>query len=150
MEGDSVTLTCSSESNPPVHTYSWFKENETSSVGSGQTYSITNINSRDSGWFYCEAQNEVGSQRSAAVSVNVKVVSCVSFSVAFGVGLCVGVCGTLATVIVGMYICKRKSLRRKTSKHKPENDNASNDTYTALELKSRSSDLYDTLTPNRC
>ncbi|XP_073716121.1 B-cell receptor CD22-like [Misgurnus anguillicaudatus] len=72
MEGDSVTLTCSSESNPPVQIYSWFKVNETLSVGSGQTYSITNINSRHSGWFYCEAQNEVGSQRSAAVSLNVK------------------------------------------------------------------------------
>ncbi|XP_073670626.1 cell adhesion molecule CEACAM2-like [Paramisgurnus dabryanus] len=72
MEGDSVTLTCSSESNPPVQIYSWFKENETSSVGSGQTYSITNFNSSHSGWFYCEAQNEVGSQRSAAVSLNVK------------------------------------------------------------------------------
>nr|XP_055062369.1 B-cell receptor CD22-like [Misgurnus anguillicaudatus] len=71
-EGDSVNLTCSSESNPPVQIYSWFKVNETSSVGSGQTYSITNINSRHSGWFYCEAQNEVGSQRSDAVSLNVK------------------------------------------------------------------------------
>ncbi|XP_073722547.1 B-cell receptor CD22-like [Misgurnus anguillicaudatus] len=71
-EGDSVNLTCSSESNPPVQIYSWFKVNETSSVGSGQTYSITNINSSHSGWFYCEAQNEVGSQRSTAVSVNVK------------------------------------------------------------------------------
>ncbi|XP_073722528.1 B-cell receptor CD22 isoform X2 [Misgurnus anguillicaudatus] len=71
MEGDSVTLTCSSESNPPVHNYTWFKVNKTSSVGSGQTYSITNINSSHSGWFYCEAQNEVGSQRSVAVSVTV-------------------------------------------------------------------------------
>ncbi|XP_073716119.1 B-cell receptor CD22-like [Misgurnus anguillicaudatus] len=72
MEGDSVNLTCSSESNPPVQIYSWFKVNETSSVGSGQTYSITNINSRHSGWFYCEAQNKVGSQRSDAVSLIVK------------------------------------------------------------------------------
>ncbi|XP_065150151.2 B-cell receptor CD22-like [Paramisgurnus dabryanus] len=72
MEGDSVNLTCSSESNPPVQIYSWFKVNKTSSVGSGQTYSITNINSSHSGWFYCEAQNDIGSQRSAAVSVNVK------------------------------------------------------------------------------
>ncbi|XP_065130426.1 B-cell receptor CD22-like isoform X2 [Paramisgurnus dabryanus] len=69
MEGDSVTLTCSSESNPPVQIYTWFKESETSSVGYGQTYSL---NSRHSGWFYCVAQNTVGSQRSAAVSVNVK------------------------------------------------------------------------------
>ncbi|XP_057187778.1 B-cell receptor CD22-like [Triplophysa rosa] len=72
VEGDSVTLTCSSESNPPVHIYSWFKENQTSSVGSGQTFSITNINSRLSGGFYCVAQNKHGSQRSAAVSLTDK------------------------------------------------------------------------------
>ncbi|XP_073670543.1 B-cell receptor CD22-like [Paramisgurnus dabryanus] len=71
MEGDSVNLTCSSESNPPVHKYSWFKVNETSSVGSGQTYSISNFNSSHSERFYCEAQNKYGSQKSAAVSVTV-------------------------------------------------------------------------------
>ncbi|XP_051560052.1 B-cell receptor CD22-like isoform X2 [Myxocyprinus asiaticus] len=68
---DSVTLTCSSDSNPPVLNYTWFKENETSSVGSGQSYSISNFNSSHSGQFYCVAQNEHGSQRSAAVSVTV-------------------------------------------------------------------------------
>ncbi|KAI7810898.1 putative B-cell receptor CD22-like [Triplophysa rosa] len=73
VEGDSVTLTCSSESNPPVHIYSWFKENQTSSVGSGQTFSISNINSRLSGWFYCVAQNKHGTQRSAAVSLTLKM-----------------------------------------------------------------------------
>ncbi|XP_073710905.1 B-cell receptor CD22-like [Misgurnus anguillicaudatus] len=73
MEGDSVNLTCSSDANPPVQSYSWFKVNETTSIGSGQTYIITNINSSHSGGFYCEAQNEVGSQRSAVVSVSVKV-----------------------------------------------------------------------------
>ncbi|XP_056624833.1 LOW QUALITY PROTEIN: B-cell receptor CD22-like [Triplophysa dalaica] len=72
VEGDSVNLTCSSESNPPVHIYSWFKENQTSSVGSGQTFSISNFNSSLSGWFYCVAQNEVGSQRSDDVSLTVK------------------------------------------------------------------------------
>ncbi|XP_056622688.1 B-cell receptor CD22-like [Triplophysa dalaica] len=72
VEGDSVNLTCSSESNPPVHNYSWFKENQTSSVGSGQTFSISNFNSSLSGWFYCVAQNEVGCQRSDAVSLTVK------------------------------------------------------------------------------
>ncbi|XP_057188168.1 B-cell receptor CD22-like [Triplophysa rosa] len=66
VEGDSVNLTCSSESNPPVHIYSWFKENQTSSVGSGQSFRAP-----ESGWFYCLAQNAVGSQRSAAASVTV-------------------------------------------------------------------------------
>ncbi|XP_051993369.1 B-cell receptor CD22-like isoform X2 [Xyrauchen texanus] len=65
--GDSVTLTCSSDSNPPVLNYTWFKVNESSSVGSGQSYSAL-----QSGFFYCVAQNQHGSQRSAAVQVTLK------------------------------------------------------------------------------
>ncbi|KAA0721819.1 Hemicentin-1 Fibulin-6 [Triplophysa tibetana] len=95
VEGDSVTLTCSSESNPPVLIYSWFKENQTSSVGSGQTFSITNINSSLSGWFYCVAHNKHGSQRSAAISLSVKGVQ--SSAVVSGI---VAGCGGLFFIIV--------------------------------------------------
>ncbi|XP_073670618.1 B-cell receptor CD22-like [Paramisgurnus dabryanus] len=101
MEGDSVNLTCSSESNPPVQIYSWFKEKETSSVGSGQTYSITNINSSHSGWFYCEAQNDVGSQRSAAVSLNVKGGKYSVLNVVAGV---LAVCGGLIFILVVVFV----------------------------------------------
>ncbi|KAI7810370.1 putative B-cell receptor CD22-like [Triplophysa rosa] len=106
VEGDSVTLTCSSESNPPVHIYSWFKENQTSSVGSGQTFSITNINSRLSGWFYCVAQNKHGSQRSAAVSLTVKGVQ--SSAVVSGI---VAGCGGLFFIIIFiiLFIKKKRS-----------------------------------------
>ncbi|XP_048011350.1 B-cell receptor CD22-like isoform X2 [Megalobrama amblycephala] len=71
--GDSVTLNCSSDSNPPALNFSWFKENESSAVGSGQSFSISSFNSSFSGRFYCEAQNKYGSQRSASVSLTVKV-----------------------------------------------------------------------------
>nr|XP_055062383.1 sialoadhesin-like [Misgurnus anguillicaudatus] len=108
MEGDSVTLTCSSESNPPVQNYSWFKENETSSVGSGQTYSITNINSSHSGWFYCEAQNEVGSQRSAAVSLIVKEVQGSALYTVLGI---VAGCGGLFFIIILIILFIRKKRR---------------------------------------
>ncbi|KAI5086364.1 B-cell receptor CD22-like, partial [Silurus meridionalis] len=64
VEGSSVTLTCSSDSNPPVETYTWFKEEESSPVGSGQSYRAL-----QSGLFYCEVQNKLGSERSAAVSI---------------------------------------------------------------------------------
>ncbi|KAL1281298.1 hypothetical protein QQF64_000101 [Cirrhinus molitorella] len=66
VEGDSVTLICSSDSNPPALNFSWFKENQSSSVGSGQSFSAL-----QSGRFYCEAHNQHGSQRSDAVTVKV-------------------------------------------------------------------------------
>ncbi|XP_056128091.1 B-cell receptor CD22-like [Rhinichthys klamathensis goyatoka] len=67
VEGDSVTLNCISDSNPPALNFSWFKENETSAVGSGQSFSAL-----QSGRFYCQAHNQHGSQRSDAVTVTVK------------------------------------------------------------------------------
>ncbi|XDV16452.1 hypothetical protein PO909_016159, partial [Leuciscus waleckii] len=64
VEGDSVTLYCISDSNPPALNFSWFKENEPSAVGSGQSFSAL-----QSGRFYCQAHNQHGSQRSDAVTV---------------------------------------------------------------------------------
>ncbi|XP_064809676.1 B-cell receptor CD22-like [Oncorhynchus masou masou] len=58
VEGSSVTLTCSSDANPPVDKYTWYKKNVTSPKASGQSYSITNIISEDRGEYYCEAENK--------------------------------------------------------------------------------------------
>ncbi|KAL1005546.1 hypothetical protein UPYG_G00060510 [Umbra pygmaea] len=69
VEGSSVTLTCSSDANPPVDKYTWYKKNETSSKASGQSYSITNTRSEDSGEYYCEAENEYGHLNSSLVFV---------------------------------------------------------------------------------
>ncbi|XP_049325488.1 B-cell receptor CD22-like [Astyanax mexicanus] len=69
VEGSSVTLTCSSDGDPPVEIYTWFKGS--SSVGTGGTYSIPNISSEDSGEYTCQSRNELGERRSTAVSLNV-------------------------------------------------------------------------------
>ncbi|KAM9454163.1 B-cell receptor CD22-like [Clarias gariepinus] len=69
VEGSSVTLTCSSDANPPVEIYTWFKE--MISVRKGKTYNISNISSEDSGEYKCKCSNEVGHQESSSVTLNV-------------------------------------------------------------------------------
>ncbi|XP_064813949.1 sialoadhesin-like [Oncorhynchus masou masou] len=73
VEGSSVTLTCSSDANPPVDKYTWYKitYKKMSMRHSGQSYTIHNISSEDRGEYYCEAENEVGAKISKLVPVNV-------------------------------------------------------------------------------
>ncbi len=68
MEGDSVTLSCSSDSNPPAE-ISWFKGGMI--VGSGRIYSISKISSDHSGEYKCKSINEHGEKHSAAVTLNI-------------------------------------------------------------------------------
>ncbi|XP_063066346.1 B-cell receptor CD22-like [Engraulis encrasicolus] len=76
MEGDSVTLTCSSDANPPVHSYRWFKFKMDarhipveSSGENKEQLNITNMMPTDGGSYYCEAENSVGVANSTEVSI---------------------------------------------------------------------------------
>uniref|UniRef100_A0AAY4A011 Ig-like domain-containing protein n=1 Tax=Denticeps clupeoides TaxID=299321 RepID=A0AAY4A011_9TELE len=80
-EGGSVTLSCSSDANPPVQNYTWFKENVTSPVAAGQNFTIISITFSDKGSYHCQARNDVGVQNSAAVSLQPRGRACVSCSV---------------------------------------------------------------------
>uniref|UniRef100_A0A8C2H060 Ig-like domain-containing protein n=1 Tax=Cyprinus carpio TaxID=7962 RepID=A0A8C2H060_CYPCA len=68
MEGDSVTLSCSSDSYQPAE-ISWFKGR--TFVGSGRIYSISNISSDHSGEYKCKSRNKLGEKYSDAVTLNV-------------------------------------------------------------------------------
>ncbi|KAG9271762.1 B-cell receptor CD22-like [Astyanax mexicanus] len=70
-EGDSVTLTCSSDADPPVLTFNWFKQSVNESLGTGQNYSITSISSQHSGLYYCTALNQLGQHSSAPARLDV-------------------------------------------------------------------------------
>ncbi|KAJ8385693.1 hypothetical protein AAFF_G00182930, partial [Aldrovandia affinis] len=76
VEGGSVTLTCSSNANPPVQRYTWFKKNDTGvwQTGSGQSLNVSNFRSWNSGQYYCEAENKHGVHNSTALSITTKAV----------------------------------------------------------------------------
>ncbi|XP_050976476.1 B-cell receptor CD22-like [Labeo rohita] len=68
VEGDSVNLSCSSDSNPPAK-LDWFKGKMF--VASGRIYSISKISSDHSGKYKCKSINEHGEKYSYAVTLNV-------------------------------------------------------------------------------
>ncbi|KAI5613863.1 Fc receptor-like protein 5, partial [Silurus asotus] len=120
VEGSSVNLTCSSDSNPPVETYTWFKENEASPVGSGQSYRAL-----QSGLYYCEVQNKLGSERSAAVSITITALLSAPFWLRY----------------------RRQKKKADEGVHQNIGLSAKDDTYAALDPAGRKSDdLYHTLT----
>ncbi|XP_045568590.1 B-cell receptor CD22 isoform X3 [Salmo salar] len=69
VEGSSVTLTCSSDANPPVDKYIWYFQNETFLNGFGQMYNISKFKSKDNGHYHCEAWNGRGSRNSTALMI---------------------------------------------------------------------------------
>uniref|UniRef100_A0AAQ4NVU0 Ig-like domain-containing protein n=1 Tax=Gasterosteus aculeatus aculeatus TaxID=481459 RepID=A0AAQ4NVU0_GASAC len=68
LEGDSLTLTCSTDANPAA-SYTWYKEHEDSPRASGQIFTITDFTAEHSGNYYCEAQNEMGRSNSTLLLI---------------------------------------------------------------------------------
>ncbi|KAL7852251.1 hypothetical protein SRHO_G00180360 [Serrasalmus rhombeus] len=136
-EGSSVTLTCSSDANPPVQNYTWFKEGGSSPVGSGHSYRAL-----QRGSYYCVAQNKHGSQKSAAMTVNEIAEQAMTLYVVVGVGLC----GAAVFITITLLIWRKKKRTMEEDGHQNVDLNAKEDTYTALDPMSRSSDdVYNTL-----
>ncbi|XP_034031204.1 B-cell receptor CD22-like [Thalassophryne amazonica] len=126
-QGRPVTLTCSSNANPTVHTYTWYhgaaclatsgisfsqgRQSAAEDAGAGWTLSSINVSADHHGQHCCVARNRHGSQTST-VAVNLSSVSKSSGSHVVAVG--VTVAGLLAIIGIIIFI---KMRNRRTSGH---------------------------------
>uniref|UniRef100_A0A8C4DEQ1 Ig-like domain-containing protein n=1 Tax=Dicentrarchus labrax TaxID=13489 RepID=A0A8C4DEQ1_DICLA len=74
-EGSSVTLTCSTNANPAVDSYTWYKVDgdQVTAVGSKKRLSTT-VSEVDN-QFYCKVSNRYGSQNSSIAQIDTFIVS---------------------------------------------------------------------------
>ncbi|XP_048051256.1 B-cell receptor CD22-like [Megalobrama amblycephala] len=137
VSGDSVTLICSSDSNPPALNFSWFKENESSAVGSGQSFSAL-----QSGRFYCQAHNQHGSQRSDAVTVTVKG-HLVILYISIGV-----VCGAAVIIMMLVWGIRRMKKRNDTQESQMVDSRPHHDRHKACDVE-LSNPVYENVTADQ-
>ncbi|XP_065124603.1 Schwann cell myelin protein-like [Paramisgurnus dabryanus] len=69
LEGSSVTLICSSDGNPAVFNYTWYRENEGQLEELQTGYNLTfNVTDRThTGRYYCQARNQHGTQNKSVL-----------------------------------------------------------------------------------
>ncbi|XP_045573422.1 B-cell receptor CD22 isoform X2 [Salmo salar] len=74
LEGSSVTLTCSSDANPPVTSYRWYsvRGGTEDYVASGQKLIQATINVIDGREYYCKAKNHHGEDQSASTNASIE------------------------------------------------------------------------------
>ncbi|XP_039627330.1 B-cell receptor CD22-like [Polypterus senegalus] len=116
-EGESVMLHCKALANPHG-TYTWVKEN-TSHVGTGEQLHISEFNKSHQGSYYCEATNNYGMTKSAAVQLTINESTNGSKKKNYLPYLLYSLLGVviLAGLALAIFVC----LRKRTKKTKQQN-----------------------------
>ncbi|XP_064162131.1 B-cell receptor CD22 isoform X1 [Anguilla rostrata] len=131
--GTSVTLTCSSNANPAVENYTWFRVDEAEAwvTRSGPSYTIAEVSPGEGGRYYCQARNRIGAHSSPILTVRVrgrlKVIALAS---------AVGVSAGLITLTVMVMISKNM--------HRVDTESAEEDKQVEL-IQRTSSSSGDTM-----
>ncbi|KAK2833426.1 hypothetical protein Q5P01_017315 [Channa striata] len=123
--GSDITLLCSSDANPAVKNYTWFKMGHGNEiVGNGSKLHFREIHPRDGGQFLCRVSNKHGSQKSAIVSIKVKAYSS-------SLTRNVLIIATVAALLVGTTVIAIRRLNKKRSalRTSQETDDIQNPVY---------------------
>ncbi|CAB1415073.1 unnamed protein product [Pleuronectes platessa] len=148
LEGETVMLTCSSDANPPVTRFTWFRDErgKIRAIAPGQTLDLQ-VSLSDRGAYLCQAQSPRGSQRSTSVFLEVGATQAAGHS--DGLVMPYIVCGVVSvlyilTVLVDLYKYHSLSRRLKKIELKGEHtltdlkSNRVNSDYDQLQLKPKS------------
>ncbi|XP_034560947.1 sialoadhesin isoform X2 [Notolabrus celidotus] len=138
-EGSIVTFTCSSDANPPVSLYTWYRgdeEGQLSKRAQGEML-ILQVRLNNSGLYLCEAQSRRGSQKSRPVSLQVGAAGGCIYTLVVPCVIC-GVLFVLLILTVAASVNKYQSLSRRLKEFEQQAEN----TYTDLRKRSVDAD-YD-------
>uniref|UniRef100_A0A1A8NY38 Cd22 molecule n=1 Tax=Nothobranchius pienaari TaxID=704102 RepID=A0A1A8NY38_9TELE len=129
--GLTVTLTCSSDANPPVRTFTWYqgpacsptadrsryqgKQSLAAWKGRGSTQSSANTTAEENGQLCCVAQNSHGSQTSSVTLGGSRATSSDSSeSRVVLIGVTVGILVVIVALVVFLMLRKQKATRNRS------------------------------------
>lgn len=143
-EGDTVILMCSSDANPPVSTYDWYRadsKGELVEIAEGEIL-VQTVSQQGSRVYLCEAQSEAGSQRSRPVYLEIGTATDSNNSMVVGIYIACGILLLLFITIVVVDVNKYQRLSRRLEQIEQREEH----TYANLRTISVPS-VYDQLKP---
>ncbi|XP_011803343.1 PREDICTED: B-cell receptor CD22 isoform X6 [Colobus angolensis palliatus] len=138
MEGKTAILTCESDANPPVSSYTWFDWNNQSLPSSGRMLRLEPVKVQHSGAYWCQGTNRVGKGHSPLFTLTVYYSpETIGRRVAVGLGSC------LAILILAM--CGFKVQRRwtRTQSQQGLQENSSGQSFFVRNKKVRRTPLSE-------
>uniref|UniRef100_A0A2K6K1L1 B-cell receptor CD22 n=1 Tax=Rhinopithecus bieti TaxID=61621 RepID=A0A2K6K1L1_RHIBE len=138
MEGKTAILTCESDANPPISSYTWFDWNNQSLPSSGRMLRLEPVKVQHSGAYWCQGTNRVGKGHSPLFTLTVYYSpETIGRRVAVGLGSC------LAILILAMCGFKVQRRWKRTQSQQGLQENSSGQSFFVRNKKVRRTPLSE-------
>ncbi|XP_078022736.1 B-cell receptor CD22-like [Epinephelus lanceolatus] len=153
VEGDSVTLTCSSDANPAAK-YTWYKENHTIFQGPEGNYYFKSFSFEDRGIYYCKTENQYGWIMSSSLSVDVQYRSSSGAGKLVAAGTITVVLLAVILLAVFLWIRKKRASRdssepgeRADNREQRQPEEQGDLQYASIHFSNQADPLYSNMRP---